>query len=81
MADVGKVRKLLDLWKDVFPTILPFYSVKCNSDPVFLKVMASLGVGFDCATKVSTILYNSIYGIVEAWRPHTSQACLGYNGA
>lgn len=28
----------------------PFYAVKCNPDPVILRVLASLGCGFDCAT-------------------------------
>ena len=32
--------------------IQPFYAVKCNSDPALLKTLASLGAGFDCASKV-----------------------------
>ena len=26
-------------------------AVKCNDDPVFLKCLAHLGTGFDCASK------------------------------
>ena len=29
----------------------PFYAVKCNPDPVIVKLLAALGCGFDCATK------------------------------
>ena len=28
----------------------PFYAVKCNPDPVIVKLLASLGCSFDCAT-------------------------------
>ncbi|VDM78355.1 unnamed protein product [Strongylus vulgaris] len=30
---------------------LPFYAVKCNTDLVLIRVLASLGVGFDCASR------------------------------
>lgn len=29
----------------------PFYAVKCNPDPVIVRLLAALGCGFDCATK------------------------------
>lgn len=29
----------------------PFYAVKCNNDPILLRVLADLGTGFDCASK------------------------------
>jgi len=28
----------------------PFYAMKCNPDPVIIKLLAALGCGFDCAT-------------------------------
>jgi len=28
--------------------------MKCNDDPMILKLLAGLGVGFDCASKVGT---------------------------
>jgi ornithine decarboxylase len=28
----------------------PFYAMKCNPDPVIVKLLATLGCGFDCAT-------------------------------
>ncbi len=33
------------------PTVMPFYAVKCNPEPAILKLLASLGAGFDCASK------------------------------
>ena len=29
----------------------PYYAVKCNNDIVLLRTLASLGVGFDCASR------------------------------
>ena len=50
--DVGRIIDLYNSWTAALPNIHPHYAVKCNSDPVLLKVLASLGAGFDCASKV-----------------------------
>ena len=52
MVDVGRIIDLYDQWMSVLPSVTPFYAVKCNNDPVLLKVLAELGTGFDCASKV-----------------------------
>ena len=44
---------MYDQWMDMIPNVAPFYAVKCNSDEVLLKVLAEIGTGFDCASKVS----------------------------
>ena len=44
---------MYDQWMDMLPKVAPFYAVKCNSDELLLKVLAELGTGFDCASKVS----------------------------
>ncbi len=44
---------MYDQWMDMIPKVAPFYAVKCNSDELLLKVLAELGTGFDCASKVS----------------------------
>ncbi|VDN32621.1 unnamed protein product, partial [Cylicostephanus goldi] len=31
--------------------LAPFYAVKCNTDLVLIRILASLGVGFDCASR------------------------------
>ncbi|CAJ0940031.1 unnamed protein product, partial [Mesorhabditis belari] len=39
------------LWKRELPHVEPFYAVKCNTDVTMLRVLAALGVNFDCASK------------------------------
>ncbi|XP_021282818.1 ornithine decarboxylase-like [Herrania umbratica] len=58
VLDLGVVRSLLDTWTFNLPMVQPFYAVKCNPDPAFLKEMAALGTGFDCASRaeIQTIL-------------------------
>lgn len=38
-------------WVSLLPRVEPFYAMKCNTDPVLLKMLTGLGVGFDCASK------------------------------
>lgn len=38
-------------WVSLLPRVEPFYAMKCNNDPVILKMLAGLGIGFDCASK------------------------------
>ncbi|GMR34601.1 hypothetical protein PMAYCL1PPCAC_04796, partial [Pristionchus mayeri] len=40
------------LWMRELPQVEPFYAVKCNSDEMILRTLASLGTGFDCASRV-----------------------------
>lgn len=49
--DLGMVLKRFDLWKKTLPRVEPFYAVKCNSDPILMRVLADCGAGFDCASK------------------------------
>jgi ornithine decarboxylase len=37
-------------WKNELPMVDPFYAVKCNPDPAIIRLLASLGCNFDCAT-------------------------------
>lgn len=38
-------------WLELLPRIKPFYAVKCNNLPEIVAFLASLGTGFDCASK------------------------------
>lgn len=51
VCDLGKIERLLKIWRQNLPRVHPFYAVKCNPDPHVLKLLASLGVNFDCASK------------------------------
>ena len=51
IADLGEVYRQFIRWKKNLPRVEPFYAVKCNPDPLVLRLLASLGAGFDCASK------------------------------
>ncbi|KAJ5518097.1 Orn/DAP/Arg decarboxylase 2 C-terminal [Penicillium expansum] len=44
IADLGQILRQHRRWTQNMP------AVKCNCDPTFLKVLAELGTGFDCAS-------------------------------
>ncbi|RIB06465.1 pyridoxal-dependent decarboxylase [Gigaspora rosea] len=52
VANLDEVYNQHFRWKSLLPRIEPFYAVKCNPDPLLLRLLASLGTGFDCASKV-----------------------------
>ena len=52
LVDLGRLLTLWDRWSHCLPLVQPFYAVKCNTDPVLLQMLAALGCGFDCASKV-----------------------------
>ena len=39
-------------WRSALPRVTPFYAIKCNPEPAMLRLLMSLGAGFDCASKV-----------------------------
>ncbi|KAG2204227.1 hypothetical protein INT46_008842 [Mucor plumbeus] len=51
VADLGEVVRQHIRWKALLPRIQPFYAIKCNPDPMVVQLLASLGCGFDCASK------------------------------
>lgn len=50
VIDLAKVRQAYDLWTRMFPTITPYYAVKCCPDPEIIRTLATCGAGFDCAS-------------------------------
>lgn len=53
VVDLSDVVRKHKLWKLALPRVQPFYAVKCNDTTTVLEVLAALGTGFDCASKVS----------------------------
>jgi len=51
LVDIGKVIRQVQRWNEFLPDVKPFYAVKCNPNTLILKVLASLDVNFDCASK------------------------------
>ncbi|KAH1083486.1 hypothetical protein J1N35_023247 [Gossypium stocksii] len=58
VLDLGATRSLVETWFHNLPMVQPFYAVKSNPNSAFLKEMAALGTGFDCASlpEIETIL-------------------------
>uniref|UniRef100_A0A7N4PTK0 Ornithine decarboxylase n=1 Tax=Sarcophilus harrisii TaxID=9305 RepID=A0A7N4PTK0_SARHA len=49
--------------KDTFyvaDLVTPFYAVKCNDSRAIVKILATIGVGFDCASKTEIQLVQSL---------------------
>lgn len=40
----------LQAWRAAMPRVVPFYAIKCNPDAGIVRLLASLGAGFDCAS-------------------------------
>jgi len=51
ICDLGDIVKKFNTWKELLPRVEPFYAVKCNQDSQVVKLLADLGIGFDCASK------------------------------
>ena len=58
IVDLGDIIYLYEQWRKNLPNIIPYYAVKCNPNPIILKLLSSLGVYFDCASEheIETIL-------------------------
>lgn len=52
IGDLGDVVKKYNQWRELLPRVEPFYAVKCNQDNHVVKLLADLGTGFDCASKL-----------------------------
>lgn len=51
IVDLGDVIRKCHLWQEKLPQVEPFYAIKCNDDIGILQTIASMGIGFDCASK------------------------------
>ena len=55
ILDIGSVIRQYNKWKQFLPNVELFYAVKCNPDPLIIKTLSKLGVGFDVASKLEII--------------------------
>lgn len=51
VLDVGNLVKQHQMWINSVPRVKPFYAIKSNDSEEVIKILASLGTGFDCASK------------------------------
>ncbi|KAJ2655716.1 Ornithine decarboxylase [Coemansia sp. RSA 1200] len=52
VADLGEVYRQFAQWTQLLPRVQPFYAVKCNPDAQVVRLLARLGAGFDCASRM-----------------------------
>lgn len=45
-----RIHSQLQLWKQELPSVIPFYAVKCNPEPILLEELIDGSVNFDCAS-------------------------------
>lgn len=46
----SRINTQLKQWKQLLPSVEPFYAVKCNPEPILLKALIKNGLQFDCAS-------------------------------
>lgn len=51
IIDLGSVFRKHKQWMRMLPRVQPFYAMKCCNEPKILEALASLGTGFDCASR------------------------------
>ena len=51
-------------WAKAFPTIKPFYAVKCNPEPFLLQTLMNHGANFDCAS------LREVYDVKKCSQPY-----------
>lgn len=59
VTDLATVVNQYDAWMHELPMVEPFYAFKCNPDKTIVRLLATLGCGFDCATQgeIETVLH------------------------
>ena len=50
VTNLAPIVAQVEQWHAELPMVEPFYAVKCNPDPVILRLLARHGCSFDCAT-------------------------------
>ncbi|CAL8285781.1 unnamed protein product [Lota lota] len=60
VCDLGDLVKKHLRWARALPRVTPFYAVKCNNSVSVVRTLASLGCGFDCASKAEIQLIESL---------------------
>ena len=62
IIDIAKIVRQYRRWVELLPSVTPYYAIKCNPNPVILRVLASLGCNFDCASMAEIALAVSATG-------------------
>ena len=60
IVDLDKVAEQYNRWIEYLPNIQPYFAVKSNPDANIMRLLATLGCNFDCASKNELINVMSI---------------------
>ncbi|KAK5647356.1 hypothetical protein RI129_002248 [Pyrocoelia pectoralis] len=60
ICNISEIFRKGSMWGNLLPRIKPFYAVKANSNVLVVKILADLGVNFDCASKYEIDLVLSL---------------------
>ncbi|XP_078729875.1 ornithine decarboxylase-like isoform X1 [Lampetra fluviatilis] len=60
VVDLGDIVRKHLRWLGALPRVRPFYAVKCNNTQTIVHTLATLGTGFDCASKAEIELVQSL---------------------
>lgn len=76
VADLAEVyRQHLRWMKELGERVTPFFAVKSNPDPYVLRLMAALGLGFDCASQPEIAAVLNLPGQVSPSRIIYANPC------
>lgn len=51
IINLGTVVKKFEQWVSSLPRVKPYFAMKCNPNVAIMKLLASLGANFDCASR------------------------------
>lgn len=51
IVNLSEIVRKIKQWREYLPNIEPYYAMKCNPDDIIIKLMASMDLSFDCASK------------------------------
>jgi ornithine decarboxylase len=51
IVNLAEVIKKINQWREQLPRVQAYYAIKCNPDDVIIKLMSSMDMCFDCASK------------------------------
>ncbi|XP_061520595.1 antizyme inhibitor 1b [Phycodurus eques] len=56
VGDLGALMRQHARWQSAAPRLQPYFPLRCNRSPAVVELLASLGLGFVCASKVEVSL-------------------------
>jgi ornithine decarboxylase len=74
VTNLATITEQYKQWLHELPMVEPFYAVKCNPDPAIVRLLASLGCNFDCATMGEIDLVCNHIGDKQSFNNHPGKS-------